>query len=77
MFDIDDVIEYNEKQYIILDKINEGKMYFLVNQINEEEEPTDNFEIIEFYDDEYYILRDENKMNSLLNIFEKNIQENN
>ena len=65
----------NNEEYVTMSVIKENdKEYAFANKLNDKEEPTDEYKIFTIVDDEIIIVEDNNLINRLLPIFQKEIE---
>ena len=69
------IIEYDNIEYITVSIIKEkDKKYAFANKLNDKEEPTDEYRIFTTFEGEIIIVEDNNLINKLLSIFQKEIE---
>ncbi len=72
--EISDVIEYDEKEYVVLDVIEfKGIGYALINELNSNE-PTEEYKVINIIDDTVADETDNEILTEIMPIFSKDIQ---
>ena len=65
----------NNEEYVTMSVIKEnGKEYAFANKFNDKEEPTNEYKIFTMVDDEITVIEDNNLINKLLPIFQKEIE---
>ena len=66
---------YDNVEYVTMSVIKEnGKEYAFANKLNEEEESTNEYRIFTIIDDEITVVENNNLINKLLPIFQKEIE---
>lgn len=69
------IIEYDNIEYVTVSIIKEkDKEYAFANKLNDNEEPTDEYRIFTIFEGDLTIVEDNNLINKLLSIFQKEIE---